>query len=147
MPADFRYAWHFATRTYPCQVQWASDVELLARWRAGWTGERQRSRPSAPEMALLAVAWRDESGMQVRLARSRTSHERLGDALLAMVNWLMLLAPNAQICALENGAEGEPMVMEQRPCYGPLPRTAGVLVDLPTAATAAETTLDAREAL
>lgn len=123
MPVDFRYAWHFATRAYSCQVQWASDTELLTRWRAGWSA-RQLAQAAVPAQPLLAVAWRDEAGMQIRLAQSRSGHEHLGDALLAMVNWLMLLAPNAQICAEENEAGGEPLVTEQRPCYGPLPRTA-----------------------
>jgi hypothetical protein len=136
MPVDFRYAWHFATRAYPCQVQWASDTELLARWRAGWT-TRQPDRQPAPERALLAVAWRDDSGMHVRLAQSRTGHECLGDALLAMVNWLTLLAPNSQICAQENDTGGEPLVTEQRPCYGPLPRTAQMFLEVtPTIDTA-----------
>lgn len=123
MTADFRYAWHFVTRTYQCQVQWATDRELQARWRAGWTTRTLSYAAPTAEQPLLAVGWRDEAGMQVRLARSQSAHPHLGDALLSLVNWLMLLAPNAQTCALDAGRDAEPAIFEQRPVPGPLPRT------------------------
>lgn len=135
MPTDFRYAWHFVTRTYQCQIQWATTRELMHRWNTGWASGM--SHPSAPEYPLMAVGWRDESGMQVRIASDFAGHQRLGDALLGVVNWLMLLAADAQACAEDAGPEQDPVIMEQRPTPGPLPRT---VTHVPAIATEISTT-------
>ncbi|MGH2487684.1 MAG: hypothetical protein ACRDHE_16910 [Ktedonobacterales bacterium] len=122
MPTDFRHAWYFATREYECNVEWVSDAEIARRWRHGQTSRVPRlDAVCAPR--VLAVAWNDGARVQVRLAQSRRAHPFVSDALMNSVHWLLLLAAGAQVCALDLGPDTEPLILEQRPVFGPLPRT------------------------
>ena len=122
MPTDFRHAWYFATQEHDCRVEWVSDAELARRWRHGQSTRIPRlDTVCAPR--VLAIAWNDGVRVQVRLAQSRRDHAFMSDALMGAVHWLTLLAVGAQVCALDNGAEAAPLILEQRPIFGPLPRT------------------------